>query len=125
MDGGKPKYVASGERHLFNAAALDTADTTGEVAITEGELDAIVATELFGVPAVGVPGATQWDQHGRSWRRLFEGYQRIWILADPDKAGLELAEKLLESLKQARLVKLPGDVTETYLKGLNLRDLMT
>src|ERR1700761_9822106 len=44
MDDGKPKYVAGGERHLYNTADLDTADQTGEVAISEGELDCIVAS---------------------------------------------------------------------------------
>lgn len=123
MDEGKPKYVASGKRHLYNTAALDQADMTGTVAICEGELDAIVATALCGVPAVGVPGATQWTGNPH-WRELFVGYQRVWVLADPDEAGLGLASAILESLPRARLVDLPGDVNETYLKHQGIKEFL-
>lgn len=126
LDDGKPKYVSSGSRHIYNTAALEDADRSGEIAIAEGEFDALVATELCGVPAVGLPGATQWDQKQAVWRELFAGYQRIWVLADPDKAGSQLAEKLLDSLPAARLVQLPADVNDTYLKcGPDLREFMT
>jgi len=114
LDGGKPKYMASGAKHLFNTADLDTADQTGEVAIAEGELDTITASALCGVPCVGIPGATQWTGN-RHWHELFRGYQRVWVLADPDEAGLGLASAILDVLPAARLVKLPADVNETYL----------
>lgn len=123
LDGGKPKYKAPGEKHLYNTVALDSADSTGEIAITEGELDAIVATERFGVPAVGIPGATQWTGN-RHWREMFTGYQVIWVLADPDDAGKDLAEALLESLPAARLVKLPGDVSECWQSGVEIKEFM-
>lgn len=115
LSGSGPKYASPGEKHLFNTAALAQADETGEVFITEGEFDAIVATELLGMPAVGIPGATQWTGN-RHWRELFVGYQRIWILADPDDAGLALAAAILAKLPAARLVPLPADVTDTYLQ---------
>ena len=122
MDDGKPKYMASGQRHLFNTAALDQADQTGEVAVSEGELDAIVAT-ASGVPCVGVPGATQWVGNP-AWRELFVGYQRVWILADPDDAGLGFAQSIMDVLPAARLVKLPGDVTDTLLAGRDVKEFM-
>lgn len=122
--GRKPKYVAAGARHLYNTAALDIADATGEVAIAEGELDALVASSLCDVPAVGVPGSTQWAGNP-SWRELFVGYQVVWVLADPDDAGEKLAQAILESLPKARLVKLPADVNATYLaQGPDLRRFM-
>lgn len=124
LDGAAPKYIASGAKHMFNTAVLDEADVTGEIAICEGELDAIVATELFGVPAVAIPGATQW-QGNRHWHELFRGYQRVWVLADPDEAGLGLADRILETLPAARLVRLPADVTDTWLTGKDLREYMT
>ncbi len=123
MDDGKPKYLASGARHLYNTAALDTADQTGEVAISEGELDCIVASAICGVPCVGVPGATQWTGNAH-WRELFVGYQRVWILADPDEAGLGLAQAIMESLPAARLVRLPGDVSETFLTHGGIKEFM-
>ena len=123
LDNNGPKYMASGARHLYNTAALDIADETGEVAIAEGELDALVASALCDVPTVGIPGATQWTGNPH-WRELFAGYQRIWILADPDDAGLSLAAALLEDLPAARLVKLPGDVNETFLRHGGIKEFM-
>lgn len=122
-DGGKPKYVASGARHLYNTAALEVADSSGEIAICEGELDALVATALCGVPAVGVPGATQWSGN-RHWRELFVGYQRVWILADPDEAGLAFAASVMEVLPQSRLVDLPADVNDTYLQHGGIKEFI-
>jgi DNA primase len=123
LDDHKPKYMASGARHLYNTAALDQADSTGVVAIAEGELDALVATELCGVPCVGVPGATQWTGN-KHWRELFVGYPRVWMLADPDDAGRDLAEAILSSLPAARLVDLPADVNETFLKHGGIKEFM-
>ena len=60
----------------------------------------------------------------RSWHELFRGYQVIWILADPDDAGLALAASIMEVLPRARLVKLPGDVTDTYLKHGEIRSFL-
>jgi len=115
MDEGKPKYMASGSKHLYNTADLELSDASGEVCIAEGELDTIIASAVCGLPCVGVPGATQWSGN-RSWHELFRGYQRVSILADPDEAGLGLAQAIMDTLPAARLVKLPGDVTETYLQ---------
>ena len=113
--GEAPKYKAPGAKHLYNTIDLDIADQNGEIAIAEGELDCITASALCGVPCVGIPGATQWKGN-RHWRELFIGYQTVWLLADPDEAGEGLAAQILEDLPSARLVRLPGDVNETYLK---------
>lgn len=123
LDDGKPKYLASGPRHLFNTADLEIADETGEIALAEGEFDTIVAS-VSGVPCVGIPGATQWTGN-KHWPEIFRGYQRIWILADPDDAGLSLAGAILEDLPQARLVKLPADVTDTVVRmGHDLKEFI-
>jgi DNA primase len=123
LDDGKPKYIGAGKKHLFNTAAFDAADQTGEIAVCEGELDTIVATALCGVPAVGIPGATQWTGN-RHWHELFVGYQRIWVLADPDDAGESLASQILDRFASARLVKLPGDVNQTYLQHGGIKEFI-
>lgn len=124
LDDGKPKYIGHGRPHLYNTADFDIADQTGEIAICEGELDALTASALCGVPCVGIPGATQWAGNPH-WRELFVGYQRVWVLADPDEAGLKLASQILEDLPAARLVKLPADVNETVVKlGHDLKEFM-
>lgn len=123
LSGRGAKYKAPGSKHLYNTKALDVADQTGEIAIAEGELDTITADALCGVPCVGIPGATQWTGN-KHWRELFTGYQRVWVLGDPDEAGLALATAILESLPAARLVKLPGDVNETYLAHGGIKEFM-
>jgi len=123
LDGGKPKYMASGSKHLFNTIDMDTSDTSGEIAVAEGELDTIIASAACDVPCVGIPGATQWTGN-RPWHELFRGYQRVSILADPDEAGLGLAQAIMDVLPAARLVKLPGDVTETYLQHGDIKEFI-
>ena len=45
----------------------------------------------------------------------------VWILADPDEAGLGLAAAIMDILPAARLVKLPADVNETYMQHGEIR----
>lgn len=120
LSGHGPKYAAPGHKHLYNTVDLDTADMTGEIAIAEGEIDTITASALAGVPCVGIPGATQWTGNPHWWE-LFRGYQVVWVLADPDEAGLDLAAAIMDKLPAARLVKLPGDVNETFLAEGEIR----
>lgn len=118
---GQPKYKAPGSKHLFNTEVLKRADETGEVFVCEGEFDAIIATERYDLPAVAIPGATQW-QGNPHWRELFVGYGRVWILADPDDAGLKLAAEITERLPAARLVNLPADVTDCWKQGIEIKE---
>jgi hypothetical protein len=62
---------------LFNAVDLQKPSDT--IAICEGELDAVIASQLL--PSVGVPGVKAWRPH---FNRLFGGYRRVLILADND-----------------------------------------
>jgi DNA primase len=106
-----PKYMAPLHQpaRLFNAIDLHTA--TDSVAICEGELDTIIASQLL--PSVGVPGAKAWRPH---FSRLFSGYRNVYILADNDdkgsadaaNPGMELAQKILAEVEQAQLVTLPA-----------------
>lgn len=124
-DDSQPKYVntAGAGTHLFNTADFEKADVTGQIAISEGEIDAVVASALHGIPCVGIPGATQW-QGNPHWRELFTGYQRVWVLADPDEAGLGLASAILDSLPAARLVRLPKDVNDCHLDNLSIKEFL-
>lgn len=114
LSGHGSKYASPGKKHLFNTIDLDQSDKSGEICIAEGEIDTITASALCGLPCVGVPGATQWTGNAHWWE-LFRGYQVVWVLADPDEAGLGLASAIMDTLPAARLVKLPSDVNETYL----------
>lgn len=105
-----PKYMAPLHQpaRLFNSITLATA--TESVAICEGELDAIIASQIL--PAVGVPGAKAWRPH---FGRLFAGFRNVYVLADNDdkgdgsaNPGMELAQKVLSEVEHAELIPLPA-----------------
>ena len=103
---------------LYNSAALFGPHQ--DIGITEGEIDAIAATEFFGMPSIGVPGATQWVAHNRMWSPLFKDFERVHVLADGDKAGKDLADAIIETLNfKARVIKMPSeeDVCSMLVQG--------
>ena len=103
VDDGKPKYLTlPGDRpRLFNTMAL--IKDTASIAITEGELDAITAT-VCGIPAVGVPGAQNWQPH---FREPFLGYRNVYVLADGDDAGMAFATQVASSLPNGKIIPMP------------------
>jgi DNA primase len=95
------------------------------IAVTEGEIDAIT-TQLCGIPAVGVAGASNWKPH---FRLLFEGYRDVFVLADGDEAGMTFARGVAKELPNARIVPMPTglDVNSLVLQQgpQALRDRIT
>lgn len=95
-----------GQKHrLYNTTALQEADNI--IGITEGEIDAIAATELLGLPSVGVPGANGWNS--RLWRPLFRDFQTVVIFADGDNAsnqfaGQDFAKQVAEDIGWRALI---------------------
>lgn len=110
---GKYEGMPGENTFLFNVQALHDADI--EVGISEGELDAIVAT-ISGVYAVGVPGAQNWKPH---WYRLFDDFERVPILGDGDKAGRAFASKLAHNIPngEAKVMPTGHDVTSYVVEN--------
>jgi DNA primase len=109
------KYMShpGSNSHLFNT--LDIQNSDNEIAICEGELDAITA-HLCGIPAVAVPGVKNWKDH---YYRLFKGFKTVWIFADGDTWGEGLAKKLSDGMgDKLRIIKMPDgeDVNSMVLK---------
>ena len=109
-DSGHPKYLAHvgmGQR-LFGVTNLSQPGDT--VAITEGELDAIVCSadgpDDVGIPAVAVPGVKGWRDE---WRYAFEGFPNVLIFGDGDKAGRAFAAQLAEKIHGSRAISMPND----------------
>lgn len=103
LDGSTPKYKAHsgmGTR-LFGVKALQ--EDTDIIAVTEGELDAIVASST-GLPAVAVPGVNAWRDE---WVYLFEGYARVLVFGDGDDPGRDFAARLARAIPNARAVNMP------------------
>lgn len=92
---GKYEGVSGESTHLYNVGALHAAGDT--VVVAEGELDALISTEA-GMPAVGVPGATNWKPF---YYRLFDDYERVIIVGDGDTAGREFVATLSRNLGNA------------------------
>jgi hypothetical protein len=118
------KYITEYPTRLYNTLALDRADKTGVLAITEGEFDCEILDFECGIPAVGIPGVDTYHAHPE-WRELFRAYDRVLIFKDNDppnkvtgkRPGDELAKALKRDIDTAREVRLPGDdVTKTYLE---------
>lgn len=90
------------------------------IGTTEGEIDAVAATEGLGLPSVGLPGATQWIAHHRMWAPLFKDFERVYVLRDGDKDGKDLADAIVETLGfKVRVVNMPRneDVSSMLVQG--------
>lgn len=102
---GHPKYMseAGSQARLYGVLALQ--HDSPYICVCEGELDALCATGIAGLPAVGISGATKWRRH---WTYVFEGFQEVIILRDGDSAGKKFADHLCATLYNSRQVSM-GD----------------
>jgi DNA primase len=102
-DSGGAKYLGDSSPKLYNT--VDAIENDDEIAICEGELDALTAS-ISGVPAVGVPGVDTWR---REWTPIFHGYERVWTLSDGDKPGHDFADRLRKLIgpDRVRIVPMP------------------
>lgn len=90
----KSKYIQhSGQRsRLYNTMQIDGA--VNVIGLTEGEIDAIVATERLGVPTVGFPGVDTWHHNVEIWAPIFKDFETVLIFADGDRTGREVANSI-------------------------------
>lgn len=111
---GCPKYLGQPgfETNLYNV--LDLAKPGDVICVTEGEIDAITLS-MCGIPAVAVPGATNWHKH---FPRCFDDFAKVLVLGDGDAAGKGLNKKLINDVR-AIPVRMPKghDVNSLFLEG--------
>jgi DNA primase len=109
-DEGCPKYLSSegADSNLFNV--LDLRKPSDFICVAEGELDTITLS-MCGLPAVGVPGASNWGKH---FSRCLDDFSAVFVFGDPDDAGKGLNKKLINDVR-ARPVRMP--------KGLDCNDV--
>lgn len=70
----------------------------------------------MGYTAIGLPGASSWRPHHAA---MLAGAERIYVWADPDDPGQDLAEQILSAMPRARLVPLGRfnlDVNDLYVQ---------
>ena len=132
----KPKFAQPEGQpaRLYNSAAY-FADSE-VIGLSEGEIDAIAATERLGVPTMGIPGATQWTGKSHVWVHIFKDYQLVIMFSDGDpeqvitddaghevrrfRPGRELARTVGESLKwRLKTIEMPEgeDVSSMVAAG--------
>lgn len=108
----KYMFEQGGYRRLFNVRVLEKG--LDKIYVTEGELDAITATES-GLPSVGIPMAGAWQQH---WDAGFSGPSQVVAIVDADDAGRELVRRLRTKLgHKLTSVRLPsGEDVSSYVQ---------
>ena len=108
-----PKYLSrpGANTHIFNVQALN--NDSDFLAICEGELDTIVATQA-GFNAVGLPGANNWKSF---YGRVLADWAKVILLCDGDNAGREMAKNLSREIDNVFPVFMPEgqDVNDVYL----------
>lgn len=112
---GHSKYDSPGglPTRLYNVSALHSPGS--RVGCTEGELDALVATHVLGLPSVGVPGISNWKPH---FGRCFADYDEVLVFADhdpDDEKGVKHAKKAVKDIGSAARLVMPPlglDLTE-------------
>jgi hypothetical protein len=110
---GHGKYMSLEDEPVRIYGIQSIHEAGNEIHVTEGEFDRNTLRYKMDLPAVGLPGATQWQTRHR---KALAGFSRIWVWADPDDAGAKFARKVCASLRQAKVVPLKhGDVTKTYV----------
>lgn len=115
-DGITAKYsMTTGSRAgIFNADLLATADSC---IICEGEIDALLLTQLGYRAVTSTAGANTWHD---DWARFFTHVRDVYLLFDNDKAGRDGAAKVHATLRRAKIVTLPEgvkDVGELWQAG--------
>lgn len=113
---GCPKYLALDGQEVGIYGICDADSTMDTCHVTEGELDRLILKQVFPAdPVLGIPGTQTWKPHHHFH---FDGFERVLIWADGDKAGLDLAHRITKEVRAAELVTLPKgtDVTELYLQ---------
>ncbi|MGW3232453.1 topoisomerase [Kitasatospora sp. NPDC001095] len=84
---GKYQSLPGDGPRLYNTGSLII--PSPYIAVSEGEFDT-QASELAGVPCVGVQGTGAWEPH---FSLPLVGYERVFHVADGDEAGIKAAEK--------------------------------
>jgi DNA primase len=109
------KYLNPPGQELLLFNVLDVEADADTVHICEGEIDTIVLSQVLGEPAVGIPGASNWQPH---YPFHFKGFDRVLVWADGDKAGKDLANRIRKELLNAEIVPMPKghDVNSVFLE---------
>ena len=119
MDGpDRFRWSKGSKAILYGLDRLSDAHAARFVALVEGESDCHTLW-LHGFPALGLPGATTWNEDRDA--PMLDGLTTVYIVIEPDKGGAAILKWLRRSsiAARARLVRLQGAKDPS---ALHLRD---
>jgi 5S rRNA maturation endonuclease (ribonuclease M5) len=107
LDGDRFRWKSGTKPRLYGLNRLSEARRQRQVILVEGESDCHTLW-FHGIPAVGIPGATNWREE-RDARNLDE-IETIYIVVEPDHGGDAVRRWLSRSTirHRAKLVNLPA-----------------
>lgn len=110
-----PKYIIPTGQETYLYGVADADEDADTLHVTEGELDRLIIRQVLDEPAVGLPGATVWEDH-HPWH--FKGWPRVLLWPDGDKAGQDMARRLRKEVHNLEVAPIPSghDVNSLYLE---------
>lgn len=113
---GCTKYLALQGQEVGLYGITDADSTLDTMHVSEGELDRLVLKQVFpGEPVLGIPGTQTWQSHHHFH---FQGFERVLLWTDGDKAGQDLAQRIRKEVRTAEVMPIPKgfDVTELFVE---------
>ncbi len=89
-DDNRFRWRTGSKAQLYGLWKLERIRKTGYAVLVEGESDAQTLW-YHGIPALGVPGASNWKPE---WSGHLEGLEKIYAVVEPDKGGETFRGKL-------------------------------
>jgi hypothetical protein len=107
LNGDRFRWKSGNKPYLYGLNRIGDARAAGYVVLVEGESD-VHALLHHGIPAIGLPGATNWREDRDA--KYFDGIETIYIVIEPDKGGDSVCKWLAQSAirTRAKLLQLPA-----------------
>lgn len=115
LDGDRFRWRKGSKPHLYGLDQFKKGRKLGHIALVEGESDCHTLW-FHDVPAVGLPGASGWNEHRDA--KHFADIETIYVVVEPDAGGQAVREWLSRSSLRDRvkLVHLSAkDASALYL----------
>jgi len=114
---GEPRFIwRKGDHPLpYGLSRLGEARASERVILVEGDSDCWTLWRA-GIPALGIPGATQWRPEWGA--RYLQGVDKVYVWHEPDGGGDTLVDKVIMDFPDVRVVEPMGmakDASALYL----------
>lgn len=111
---GHRKYLKPSGTKTRLYGALYYEEANDFIALTEGEIDALTLQQI-GIPALGVPGAENWEPH---WTSILQDFATVYVFSDGDEPGQKFAKRVMTEYDRAVNVRMPDgeDVNSVFVK---------